>query len=114
MHSRNMFIQSENLSRMSEQFSQTTNPETRETLRRLLLEEEDRYGYYSEQLDFACQRLSDAKRRANRQKSLIKEMKSNGDDTQEAEKLLYNIQEVSKLFLSFHNRILQSLMRTRP
>lgn len=60
-------------------------------LRRLLVEEEERFGRYAERLDIADHHIALAGSRITDQKQRVEILKEKGLDTAEAERLLRNM-----------------------
>jgi hypothetical protein len=90
-----------NICLFADQLRWETNPARQETLRRLLIEEEDRFGATEERLRLVKRRLEDNAALIVRQRRRIAEMKRDGADTSSAERLLQTFEMIQNLFERF-------------
>jgi hypothetical protein len=90
-----------------------TNALRQETLKRLLIEEENRFGVTEERFRIAERKLTDGAELITRQKQLIAEMKSRSGDTAIAERTLRNFEMIQELFERFRDRAYDERERRR-
>jgi hypothetical protein len=84
-------------------------PSKRATLRKLLIDEEDRFGVGQEQLAHVDARISNGQTVIENQRALIMRLSEGGKDLREAQKLLMRLMEVQWLFVSRRQQILDRL-----
>ncbi len=107
------FANEQNITRFTDQLCSETDLERQQTLRQLLLEEEYRFGFYSEQVDIAQRLLSEGRTRIVKQELLIADLKENGNDISEANRLLDLFLGIQGLFEKFRLFALESLDRNK-
>jgi hypothetical protein len=105
------FVQWTNIENFSNKFAVEPNPEKREVLRGLLLEEENKYGHRAKHLDLANSRISEGQRRVAKQRELISTLAARGHDTGKAEQLLHNLVTLLDLFREFRAVVVRGLER---
>jgi len=105
------FVQGQNIARFTAQLLTEADANERDVLRQLLLEEETRYGFRSEQLALADQHIAASALRIERQKMLIEQMKAKGADTKIAERIFGNFLETHQLFVEIRSHIAEGLDR---
>jgi hypothetical protein len=98
----------------SDQLRWETDSARRETLKRLLIEEENRYGATEERLRIAERKLTNGAERIARQRRLIAEMKSENGDTASAERTLRTFGMIQDLFERFRDQIYDARKRRLP
>lgn len=107
------FIGEQNISRFVEQFPSAHDPYTRKRLQTLLIEEENKFGFNSEQLESLQQRIKECKGRIDQHERLIRRARANGHDTSTAERVLNNLVELQEVFWSQHQVVLETLNRSK-
>src|SRR5947209_295136 len=90
-----------NISCFAEQLRYETNPARQDLLKRLLIEEEDRFGASEDRLRMVERNLTRGAECIDRQKRLIAEMKSDGGDPGGAERTLGTFEVIQELFERF-------------
>lgn len=90
-----------NISCFADQLRYETNPARQEALKRLLIEEEDRFGANEDRLRMVERKVIDGAEFIVKQKRLIAKMKSNGGDTGSADCLLRTFETIQELFERF-------------
>jgi hypothetical protein len=70
-------------------------------------------GFTQPSSDMAYQHIGDGNAKIARQRQLIEELRSDGRDTHDAERLLDNYLDVHQLFVAFRSRTLQALNGNR-
>lgn len=75
--------------------------QTRSTITKLLIEEEDKLGHSHEQLEFAESRATACRARADRQRRLMDSFSPGSDDWVQAERLLVNFESLAQFVESF-------------
>jgi hypothetical protein len=105
------FVTEQNINRFTDQLYNETDPQKQEVLRNLLLEEENRFGFYSGQLEITQRHLFEVNSRINRQKQLITKMETNGHDIGQANQFLFLLVEMRTLFDELHASILDRINR---
>lgn len=109
MNELDRFVQSSNMSRFASRLEIEQDEKQRDLIRRLLLEEEQRYGLRAEQLDMADERIGRAKQLIRRQQELIVRFAASGQDTSEADKLLNRLGDLLALFEHYRLQVLEAL-----
>jgi hypothetical protein len=107
------FICDGNISRFVDQLRRETNPARRETLKRLLIEEEDRFGAAEERLQMVERNLTDGAALIDRQARLVAELKAGGRDAGAAERMLRTFEMTQELFERCHAQISEAKDRLR-
>jgi hypothetical protein len=108
-----LFVQSQNIDNYAEALRSELDPGKHETLRRLLVREEYKYGFHAEQLDMALRYISEGHDRIARQRRMVDHLKANGHDTQQADRLLRNLLDIQELFKYFHSSATKALSSCR-
>ena len=102
-----------NISCFADQLRYETNPGRQEVLKRLLIEEEDRFGASEIRLRLAERNLSDGAERIDKQRRLIAKMQGDGGDTGNAERTLRTFEMIQELFESFLTHMVDVRERLR-
>lgn len=105
------FVARENIKHFHDRLKTETDPAIRARLHRLLVEEEDKLGHNSEALHQIERHIDDAKRRVNRQQSMVASIERDGGDTVHALTLLEALSETLLLFENRRQAILTALDR---
>lgn len=98
----------------ADQLRWETDPARQDTLKRLLIEEENRFGATEEHLGIVELKLADGAERIARQRRLIAELKCGGGDAASAERLLRTFEMIQELFERFRDQIHRARDRRRP
>jgi hypothetical protein len=98
----------------ADQLRWETDPARQDTLKRLLIEEENRFGATEEHLRIVELKLADGAERIARQRRLIAELKCGGGDAASAERLLRTFEMIQELFERFRDQIHRARDRRRP
>ncbi|MEX6508439.1 hypothetical protein [Jiella sp. M17.18] len=89
-------------------------PNRRSQLRRMLVEEENRFGQLTEQLQMLEDNRQKAARRLEAQRELIKRLAGDGKDTSLARRTLENFEDIARLFDAHRETIVAAMERTAP
>ena len=108
------FLCEQNIANFVRQLEVEPDTAKRATLQSLLLEEEDRFGRTAEKLDRADHLIAEGGARIDRQKSLIKDLKSRGCAFRDAEKLLDNLEDIQALIQSYRLHLMKRLDESAP
>lgn len=94
------FVASQNLSRFEDQLRTEKDLSKKYLLRKLLVEEEDRFGAGAERSQMAGQHIETCNLYISKQKLLVQKLNGNGDPAQlrEAKRLLINLLELRDLY----------------
>ena len=103
----NKFILEQNLLRFSSRLPSEADPATRQTLRRLLIEEEDRYGKLNERLERAEMLILSWQGHVQRQQALVASLKLDGRDPSRADELLRSMRESLAIFERYRNNLVE-------
>lgn len=114
MDSTRKFAQEENIRNFSERLCAELLPEKRDLLRRLLVEEEDLFGYYSWHSDLVQRHIRECSARVQAQKALIARMQTNNQDTTIANQLLENSVIALEAFRDFSRKVVSALRQNPP
>ena len=98
-------VQTQNIRMFSEELCDEVVPKRRNRLKRLLIEEENRFGFFSWQFDLAQRHIADFNTLVGKQSALIARMKAEGADITLASKSLKNLLVARDLFVDFALRI---------
>jgi two-component system sensor kinase FixL len=112
MQSIERVIHAETIARLSDQLYGELNPERRRIVQQTLLEEENRYGARSEQLEMVTQHIAEISARINRQRDIMQMRLSNGEEAELSHKTLNNLIELKEQYELFRDQLLNSLDRT--
>ena len=107
------FVGDLNVSRFLDKLRVERNPDLRASLRRLLLEEEDKLGSNLERLGSVQHHIAEGRRRITRQKVLIERLEAKGHDVKVAEGTLHNLIEIQEIFEQYRRTILNAVDRNR-
>ena len=102
------FVCEQNITNFADKLVSELDPSQRATLRKLLVEEEDRAGHRAERLDLANRRIASSRELIAGQQRLITLFEVNGRDTTVAELLLTQMKEVLALFESYRDELLRA------
>ena len=103
-----------NISCFADQLRYENIPARQETLKRLLIEEENRFGATEDRLRLVERKITDGAEVIARQRNLIAEIKNNGGDFSGAERMLRTMETVLNLFEGFRVHIHEESERRRP
>ena len=106
------FVSDLNVARFLDKLRVERNPALRASLRRLLLEEEDKLGS-KERLGRVQHHIAEGRRRITRQKALIERLEAKGHDVKVAEGTLHNLIEIQEIFEQYRRTILDAVDRNR-
>jgi hypothetical protein len=106
------FVNGENVARFAERLYNEPSMATQQVLKRLLLEEENRFGLRSNHLELVQRHINEGAIRIDRQKRLIAEMEAAGHDVGTAHRTLTNFVSIQELFEQFRTAILAVLDRS--
>jgi hypothetical protein len=101
MNERDRFASDGNISCFADQLRWETNPVRRERLKRLLIEEENRFGAIESRLAIVERNLREGADILVRQKRLIAEVGAKGGDTGSLESTLRTMEMIQDLFERF-------------
>jgi len=102
-----------NISCFADQLRYEKNPARQEMLKRLLIEEETRFGATEDRLRMVERKLTDGAELIVRQRRLIAEMKSNGGDIGSADRSLQTFEMIQDLFERFRAHMYDRRERLR-
>ena len=102
------FVSEQNVARFVDQLRCERNAVRQDTLKRLLVEEENRLAAVAERLQMVDRNILDGAARIANQTKLVCELKSNGRDACEAERTLRTLEMIQALFVSFRASIRQA------
>jgi hypothetical protein len=108
------FLCDGNISRFSDQLRYETIPARQETLKRLLIEEENRLGSLDDRLSVVQRKLMEGAELIVRQKRLIAQMTSCNGETGSAERTLRTFEMIQDLFERFRDQIYYERELQRP
>jgi hypothetical protein len=107
------FVGEQNISRFVDQFQIAHDPHTRQTLKKLFVEEENRFGSNSEQLERIQQHIKICKERIDLHERLIHKARIKGHNVAVAERVLNNLIELQEIFWSHHQIVLEGVNRSK-
>ena len=108
------FVIDGNVSRFVDQLRAETDSFRRETLKRLLMAEINRFGSVADRLQTTERHLTDGQALIAQQRRLIAKMKSNGGDASTAERMLRTFESIQDLFQRVHAAVHEEMARRRP
>jgi hypothetical protein len=103
------FVGEQNVFRFVDQFQIAHDQNTRKRLQTLLLQEENRFAFNSEQLERTQRCIKECKARIGEHESLIQKGRANGHNTATAERALNNLIELQEVFWNYHQIVLKAL-----
>jgi hypothetical protein len=103
------FVFDLNLSRFVDKLRLEHDPDMRETVKRLLIEEENKFGRKRELLIWLERHIGEGRCRIASQNALITKLRANGDDLGLAETVLSNLVETQSLFEQYRYERSRSL-----
>jgi hypothetical protein len=98
-----------NIANLVDQFCYEADPERQKILEKLLTEEVTRFGQRGWQVDVIEHHVAQNSERIEAQVALIDRMEADGDDCNEAIKLLKNCMIIQNLFWKFRSSLLEAL-----
>jgi fructose-bisphosphate aldolase class 1 len=98
------FVSEQNISRFVDQLRRESKAVRQNTLKRLLIEEENRFAAAAERLQVVDKNIVDGAARIASQARVVSRLKSNGHDAREAERTLQNFEMIQGLFISYRTR----------
>jgi hypothetical protein len=107
------FVNDLNVARFLDQLRFEHDPATRASLRRLLLEEEDKLGRSIERLRKVQRYVAEGSRRIALQKALIARLKADGNDVTLAETTFKNLIDIQKILEQYRQVLLNSIDENR-
>jgi hypothetical protein len=107
------FVGEQNISHFVDEFQTAHDAHTRHTLKKLLLEEENRFAFNSEQLVRIQQRINECRGRIDLQERLIHKARIKGHNVAAAERVLHNLVELQEIFWSHHQVVLEAVNRSK-
>ena len=108
------FVVEGNISRFVDLLRAETDSFRRETLKRLLVAEENRFGSVADRLQTVERHLTDGEALIAQQRRLIARMKGDGGDAGAAERLLRSFEVIQDLLQGFHAAVYEQAERRRP
>jgi len=102
-------VQTENIRMVSEKLCDEVVPKNQNILKRRLIEEENRFGFFSWQFDLAQRHIWDFNTIVEKQRALIARMQANGADITLANQSLENLMTARDLFVDFSLRIARKI-----
>jgi hypothetical protein len=103
-----------NISRFLDRLRAETDPARQQTLRSLLIAEENRFGTTLDCLQTVERHLMEGEDRIANQRRLIAAMRSNGSDPDTAERLLRTFESTQDLLQERHAAVHEEMERQRP
>jgi hypothetical protein len=107
------FVAEQNISRFVDQFQIAHGPHTRQTLQKLMLEEENKFGLNSERLEKIQQWIKECKARVGLHERLVNKARINGHDVAASERVLNNLIELQEIFWRYHQVVLEAVNRSK-
>ena len=108
------FVIDGNISRFVDKLRAETDPFRRQTLKSLLIAEENRFGMAEDRLQIVERHLTDGQALIPKQSRLVIETRNNGGDVGPAERLLRIFESIQDLLHSFHAVVHEETERRRP
>jgi hypothetical protein len=108
------FVSDGNIARFVDHLRCEIIPARQETLKRLLIEEENRFGAREERLEMVERNLAESSARIDRQTRLVAELKGNGGDAVHAERTLRTFEMIRGLFERYHAHLREARERAGP
>jgi DNA-binding CsgD family transcriptional regulator len=107
------FASEQNIARYADLFCHETDFAEQGRTRALLVSEENRFGFHSEQLERVDLHIAHGRERVGQQRALVSRLERQGGDTRVAVALLAGLVELLDLFERHRNLILDALDRNR-
>jgi hypothetical protein len=107
------FVSDLNVARFLEKLRSERDPSVRASLRRLLVEEGDKFGRSAECLRNVQQYTAEGRHQIEMQKAVIAKLKADGQDVRPAERALSNLVEIQRIFEEYRQVVLNSIDRNR-
>jgi hypothetical protein len=106
------FVQDRDITTFIELLHAENDSTKRHTLKKLLIEEENKFGSHSDKLDRVERGIEDSQKRITAQDKIIDRLRANGSDCSAAERVLANFGDLSDLFRGRRQTLLDHLRRT--
>lgn len=106
------FTRSGHISQFVDQLQNELKPEKRATLKRLLIEEEDRYAKRSSKHDFMTRKIAEVDRRIDRQKAILRKLTEQGVDGGTTAAVLKCMLDIRNICANFCNLLHESEQRS--
>jgi len=103
-----------NIERYANRLLTETDPTVRSTVKTLLIEEENRFGFRVEQLHRVDRYIADSHRRIEKQRRVVDASPHDGGEKNGSLRLLSYMKELLSLFHDYRELITASLERDRP
>jgi hypothetical protein len=108
------FIGDGNIARFVDMLRAEADPARRETLKRLLIEEINRFGSLTERLAVTERHLRDGEAQISKLTGIVREMKGNGLDCTRTERTLEVSMMIRALFEELRSIIFDGIEKRRP
>ena len=108
------FVVEGNISRFVDLLRTETNSFRRETLKRILIAEENRFGSVADRLETVERHVTDGEARIAQQRRLVARMKGNGGDAGAAERMLDAFESIQDIFYGVQAAVHEEMERRRP
>jgi hypothetical protein len=108
------FVHSENIRRFSEIYEREPAQGRQDVLRRMILDEESRYGSQLAQLEVVNERIASNNKRIEQQQDLISHLENSGTNAEQQKRILQNLLELRRLYSDYGRMLLDSLQRCHP
>jgi hypothetical protein len=106
------FVNTQNIARYEQRLYGEADAMRRQSLRGLLLDEENKFGSRSERLDLIGQRMRECKDRIARQTLVVERLNGQGHDPGPAQRLLSNMLDLHAVYEGYYQVILDGLDRS--
>ena len=107
------FVGDLNIARFLDRLQFEHDPTVRASLRRLLLEEEGKFGSRAGRLGMVQRHIAEGSRRIAMQKALVAKLTADGQDVGLAESALSNLFEIQRIFEQYRQVVLGTIERIR-
>jgi DNA-binding CsgD family transcriptional regulator len=104
-----IFTGKHNLEHFANRLGVESDPARRETMLRLIVEEEDKLGFGLEQLEIAEDRIAAGNKRIAMQRAVVARLGNGGSDTRLAKDVLATLVKAQALFEDYRQKILRQL-----
>jgi hypothetical protein len=105
------FVCDLNVKKFAEKLRSERDPDMRTSLKKLLVEEENKFAHSAERLNRILRYIDEGNDRIASQKSLIERLRTNDHDTRLAERTLGNLVDIQRLFEEYYNKRARSFVR---